>query len=67
MLEVGGALGQLGGFFVPELLWISSLGLALLMLCGVWTRLRIGDPWFAFLPAIVLFLMNGWLVAGAFL
>ena len=62
-LEVGGALGQIAGFFIPELLALSSLGLALLMACGVWTRWRIRDPWFAWLPAILLFLVNSYLAA----
>lgn len=61
-LEVLGALGQLAGFFIPELLVISSLGLTCLMMCGIWTRWRIRDPWVSFLPAFILMLMNAVLV-----
>jgi len=61
-LEILGALGQLLGFWVPELGLFASTGLALLMLCGVWARWRIKDPFTAFLPAVVLGLVNGILV-----
>lgn len=61
-LEVLGALGQLASFWIPALLPISSGGLACLMACGVWTRWRIRDPWLAFLPAVILMLINAFLV-----
>lgn len=61
-LEVLGALGQLASFWLPQLLVVSSLGLACLMACGIWTRWRIRDPWIAFSPAAVLMLINLFLV-----
>lgn len=57
-LEVSGALGQLVGFMIPQLLTVSSLGLAMLMICGIVTRIRIRDPWFSFLPALILLIVN---------
>jgi uncharacterized membrane protein YphA (DoxX/SURF4 family) len=57
-LEFGGGLGQLIGLYSPTLAILSSGGLALLMLCGIWARQRIQDPWYLFLPAIILFLVN---------
>lgn len=58
VLEIMGAFGQLVGFWIPGVLILASGGLALLMICGVWARLRIRDPWFSFLPAILLGLIN---------
>lgn len=57
-LEFGGGLGQLIGLNSPTFAIVSSAGLALLMICGIWARQRIRDPWYLFLPAIILFLIN---------
>lgn len=57
-LELIGGLGQLVGFYSAPLLLASSAGLAGLMICGIWARARIQDPWYLFLPAFVLFLVN---------
>ena len=62
VLEITGALGQLGGFWVPSLGTAASGGLALLMICGLWTRWRIRDSWGSALPAFILFLLNSYLV-----
>lgn len=61
-LEISGALGQLSGFWFPSVGTFASGGLAVLMLCGLWTRWRIRDPFSASLPALVLFLINSYLV-----
>lgn len=58
-LEVAGALGQITGFWVPPVGLLASGGLALLMICGVWARWRIKDPWTAFIPAVSLGFING--------
>ena len=58
-LEVAGALGQIVGFWVSPVGLLASGGLALLMICGLWARWRIKDPWFTFIPAISLALING--------
>jgi len=60
-LELLGALGLLIGYASPLALVLASGGLALLMLIGVATRLRIRDPLLATLPALVLLLMNAFI------
>ncbi|NBY18770.1 hypothetical protein EBQ74_00615 [bacterium] len=57
-LELGGGLGQLIGLYHPPLAMLSSGGLALLMLCGIWARWRIRDAWYLCLPALILFGIN---------
>lgn len=61
-LEVAGALGLLLGYFYPVMVTIASGGLSLLMLLGIATRIRIRDPFLATLPALVLFLINGFVL-----
>jgi hypothetical protein len=58
LLEIAGALGLLAGQFFPPLKIAASAGLFLLMLCGLWARWRIRDPWYALVPAFVLGAMN---------
>lgn len=57
-LEVAGAIGLL----VPSLDTYAASGLCLLMLAGIATRVRIGDPWVAMIPAAALLLLNAWIV-----
>jgi len=61
-LEITGALGQLSGFWFPLVGIFASGGLAGLMICGLWARWRIRDPFSSWLPALVLFLINSYLV-----
>lgn len=60
--EVAGAVGQLSGLWIPSIGLVSAVGLSLLMLCGLWTRWRIQDPWPVFLPAFILMVANAFLV-----
>lgn len=53
-LEVAGALGLIAGWWFPPLQTAAAAGLAALMLCGLWARWRIRDPWYAMLPAFAL-------------
>ncbi len=62
-LEVAGAAGLAAGTFWAPLLPLSSAGLALLMVAAIGTRLRIGDPLAASLPAFVLCLANAFVFA----
>ncbi len=64
-LELLGALGLLVGLRWPPALWLSSGGLALLMLAGVGVRLRVGDSLVQMLPALALLLLNLYLFALA--
>ena len=57
-LEVAGALGLIIGWWLPPLQTAAAAGLFLLMLCGLWARWRIRDPWYATLPALVLAVIN---------
>ena len=57
-LEVSGALGLVAGWWFPPLQTAAAAGLAALMLCGLWARWRIRDPWYAMLPAFVLGMLN---------
>ena len=58
VLEITGGLGLLLGLFVPFLLYISSAGLALLMLLGFITRLYIKDSIWVSLPALFFMFLN---------
>jgi uncharacterized membrane protein YphA (DoxX/SURF4 family) len=57
-LEVLGALGLVAGLLVPALSIVSAGGLALLMLLGVWTRVRERDSTTQMLPAALLVILN---------
>lgn len=66
LLEMAGALGQLIGFGFKPLQSFSSLGLALLMGMGVFTRMRIKDPFLSWIPALVLGGINIYLFMVSF-
>jgi len=57
-LEVLGALGLLASYWYPPLLALSAGGLALLMVLGVWTRIRIRDSAVETVPALMFCLLN---------
>ena len=56
--EVLGAIGLLGGYFYQPFILPSSLGLAILMLLGTYTRIRIKDSFIQTLPAAILCVLN---------
>lgn len=58
ILEVLGALGLIVGQFWPPLVPLSAGGLALLMLVGVATRVRVLDSLVQTLPALMLMCVN---------
>lgn len=57
-LEVLGATGLLVGYLVPTVALAASGGLALLMVLGIATRIRVRDPFRDILPAGVLLAVN---------
>ena len=57
-LEVAGGLGLIAGWWFPPLQTAAAAGLFALMVCGLWARWRIRDPWYAMLPAFVLAVIN---------
>jgi hypothetical protein len=65
VLECLGALGLLAGHFSRPLLIAAAAGLALLMLMGIATRIRIGDSLAQTLPAAVLFVVNAFVLVMA--
>lgn len=65
LLEVLGAVGLIASLAFPVLLIPSALGLTLLMVLGVMTRLRVRDPLVDAVPALVLLLINAFLVIAA--
>lgn len=58
LLELAGAAGLVAGWWLPPLQTAAAAGLAALMLCGLWARWRIRDPWYALLPALILAIVN---------
>jgi hypothetical protein len=57
-LEVLGAAGLLAGYWLPWATGAAAAGLALLMVLGVATRVRVRDPILASVPALVLLAMT---------
>jgi hypothetical protein len=58
ILELIGAIGLLIGIKINLLLIIASLGLGLLMLCGVIVRLRLKDNLWISFPALFYMFLN---------
>lgn len=65
VLECLGALGLLAGYFNRPILILAAAGLALMMLAGIATRARIGDSLVQALPAIVLLVLNAFVLGVA--
>jgi uncharacterized membrane protein YphA (DoxX/SURF4 family) len=61
LLEILGGLGQLIGLQWRGILVFSSIGLSILMLLGVLTRVRVGDPFQKMIPAFLLLGLNVWI------
>ena len=57
-LEILGSLGLLVGFLYPLLTLISSVGLSLLMMGGLYARIKIKDKFIFLLPALFLLIVN---------
>ena len=64
-LECLGALGLLVGQFSHPILVLAAAGLVLTMLMGIATRIRIGDSLVQALPAIVLLVLNAFVLGVA--
>ena len=64
-LECLGALGLLVGYFNRPVLVMAAAGLSLTMLLGIATRIRIGDSLALTLPAIVLLILNAFVLGVA--
>ncbi len=66
LLQIGGALGLLAGFWVPLLGQAAAGGLALMMFLAILVRIKIRDGIIRTLPAILYFLLNGYLLLFAY-
>jgi hypothetical protein len=64
-LEIAGAVGLVVGQWFPLLKVAAAAGLVLLMLCGLWARWRVRDPWYAMAPAFVLAVVNFFIFLSA--
>lgn len=65
VLELLGALGLTVGLFLPAITVVSAGGLALLMALGVAVRVRVGDAALETLPAVVLGVVNLFILLSA--
>ena len=62
LLEICGGVGSLiGHFWSPHLYIFSTFGLTLLMLLGVYARVRVGQPWQKSIQALIFFFLNAFL------
>ena len=66
-LELFGGLGCLVGLYFDPIYYLSTFGLALLMLLGLLVRLRLKDSIFELLPAFMLMILNAYLFFSKFL
>ena len=61
LLQICGALGLLVGLRFPLLGQTAAGGLALMMLLAILTRIKIHDGFLKTMPAVLYFLVNGYL------
>lgn len=61
-LQVAASLGLIAGYFYRPLLLVSATGLATMMFLAVLVRLRIRDPLYLAIPALVLGSINAFIV-----
>ncbi|MCY7378613.1 MAG: DoxX family protein [Gemmatimonadaceae bacterium] len=62
VLQVAASIGLIAGYFYRPLLLVSAAGLATMMFLAVLVRLRIRDPLYLAIPALVLFCINAFIV-----
>jgi hypothetical protein len=61
VLQILGGIGLIVGLQIHVILLVSSAGLSILMLCGFGVRLKIKDGFWRSLPALLYFILNGYL------
>lgn len=61
ILEIAAGIAMLIGLAVPWLLLLATGGLTLLMAVALFVRIRVGDTLWQSSPAVVFFLLTGWL------
>ena len=65
VLQVAASVGLIAGYFYRPLLLVSATGLATMMFLAVLVRLRIRDPLYMAIPALVLGGINAFIVWSA--
>jgi len=60
-LELSGAVGLLIGLVLPIVALLAATGLCLMMLIATGVRIRIRDPFYAMIPAIMLAVINAYI------
>jgi hypothetical protein len=65
-LQIGAAVGLLGGLSQPWMGSAAAIGLAAMMLVAVWVRIRIKDSLLQTTPALCYLLLNAYLGWAAF-
>lgn len=60
-LELSGALGLLIGLILPVVALLAATGLCLMMIIATGVRIRIRDPFYAMIPAIMLAVINAYI------
>jgi hypothetical protein len=65
LLQVAGSLGLVMGHFFRPILLLSAGGLTTMMFLALITRIKIRDPWYAAIPAFLLFALNFFIVVAA--
>jgi hypothetical protein len=58
LLQIAGSLGLVVGFYFEPVTKATALGLSVLMLLGVFVRIKIRDPILAIVPAFVFMCLN---------
>lgn len=66
-LELFGGIGCLVGLYFAPISFLSTFGLTLLMLLGLFVRLRLKDSISEILPAFLLMILNAYLFFSKFL
>ncbi len=61
-LELLGGVGTLIGLRSNPIYYVSTTGLATLMLLGLFVRIKLKDPVIEMLPALILMLVNIYLI-----
>ena len=60
-LEILGGIGLFVGIINQPILIISSGGLSILMLLGIWVRVKINDGLVRILPALLFLILNSYI------
>lgn len=63
-LQLFGAIGLITGLFIPVIGFLSSAGLAAMMLGAFLVRMKIKDGFFESAPSLLFLGLNSWISVG---